>query len=515
MAAKKKVPPAVQVDTSKSVDVSEFETAPLERLYDGNVMISAIHTGKNIRKDFSVDAHEALMGSIKEHGILNPLIVMHSPEKSGEFELIAGGRRLMAAQHLGLHTVPCYVYPVLSDVQLYDVMVTENLLRLDLNPIEEAEGFRKLIDLGMTQEQLGDRIKKSREYVANRLRLLSAPAELQEMIVSRETHPSHVLFLMRYKDRPIMEDMARVFREVNKKCMEERDESLPVKEILDSIGPVLLPHEDKDTRKQLKGKFGDLSVIRDIDWSTYQSCLSCENGIQMRTARYQSGAFCFDPECYERKLGEVKAAKKAESLQKKEAKASLGKRFYKEDEWEHSRYPLLRSDCSCDQVVERDGDFYCMNEECYKKTNDAKIARIEEASNIKKALLKSVMIDFCKTGDVAAMTSLLLQYCSGRLVDGDTFIDLHGKPMKDCSWEEKLRAVALYILYDQSNVRWTHSILNDEKLGKFAGFLAEADVAVPESFAKLLPPPIIEEEPMDLPEDGVTDDDYEDDEDEE
>ena len=118
---------------------------------------------------------EELAASIRTRGILQPILARPHPERSGRFQIIAGERRWRAAQLAGLHDVPALVR-TLGDSEAMAASLVENLQRQDLNPIEEAEGYRRLIDeFGLTQEALAQAVGKSRSHVANTMRLLNLP----------------------------------------------------------------------------------------------------------------------------------------------------------------------------------------------------------------------------------------------------------------------------------------------------------------------------------------------------
>ncbi len=119
-----------------------------------------------------------LAESIREQGLLQPILIRHHPSRAGKFQIIAGERRWRAARLAGLATIPSFIRD-LPDNAASAAALVENLQRQDLNPIEEAEGFKRLINgFGLTQEELAKAIGKSRSHVANTLRLLHLPAEV-------------------------------------------------------------------------------------------------------------------------------------------------------------------------------------------------------------------------------------------------------------------------------------------------------------------------------------------------
>lgn len=132
------------------------------------------------RRDFSDAELQELQLSLQESGLLQPIAVR--PRKDGKFELIAGERRFRAATRLGWTTIPAVIREV-SDQQLLSLALVENLQRADLNPIEEAEGFRQLInDFGLAHQQVAQAVGKDRSTVTNALRLLTLPDDVQRLV---------------------------------------------------------------------------------------------------------------------------------------------------------------------------------------------------------------------------------------------------------------------------------------------------------------------------------------------
>ena len=133
------------------------------------------------RLDFKQDELESLADSIRQKGVIQPLIVRRKPGRD-VYEIVAGERRWRAAQLAQLHEVPVVVRD-LSDTEVLEVAIIENIQRSDLNSIEEALGFRQLMTrFGHTQEKLAEALSKSRSHVANLLRLLTLPTEVQDMV---------------------------------------------------------------------------------------------------------------------------------------------------------------------------------------------------------------------------------------------------------------------------------------------------------------------------------------------
>ena len=134
------------------------------------------------RKKFDKENLLDLTNSIKEQGVIQPIIVRPSKSGSGKYEIIAGERRWLAAQNAGLHEVPVVILDV-DDVKSLEFAIVENVQRQDLNSIEEARGYQRLIDdFNYNQDKLSKFIGKSRSYIANSLRLLSLSKEILQMV---------------------------------------------------------------------------------------------------------------------------------------------------------------------------------------------------------------------------------------------------------------------------------------------------------------------------------------------
>ena len=148
------------------------------------------------RKNFNKEKMEELTNSIKERGILQPIIVRKSSDQSDKFEIIAGERRWQAAQSAGLHEVPAVTIEA-DDLKSLEFAIVENVQRSDLNPIEEAKGYKKLIDeFDYDQEKVSKFIGKSRAHVANSLRLLSLPNEVILLIEENKISAGHAKVLV-------------------------------------------------------------------------------------------------------------------------------------------------------------------------------------------------------------------------------------------------------------------------------------------------------------------------------
>ena len=164
---------------------------------NNNISISSIVPNKNQpRKSFEKEALEDLTNSIKERGIIQPLIVRKSEIENNKYELIAGERRLQAAQTAGLHEVPVVVISA-DDLKSLELAIIENVQRKDLNPIEEAESYKNLIEkFGYDQVKVSRFIGKSRSHVANTLRLLSLSEDILDLIKENKISHGHAKILV-------------------------------------------------------------------------------------------------------------------------------------------------------------------------------------------------------------------------------------------------------------------------------------------------------------------------------
>lgn len=154
------------------------------------------------RKVFSDEAITALADSIREHGMLQPILVR--PISTGGYQIVAGERRWRAARMLGLDEVPVNIRE-LSDLETMQIAIIENLQRENLNPIEEAEGYNELIEkFGMTQEKVAKMVGRSRSAVANAVRILSLPERVLKMVENGDLSAGHARALLGFDDEEML-----------------------------------------------------------------------------------------------------------------------------------------------------------------------------------------------------------------------------------------------------------------------------------------------------------------------
>ena len=209
-----------------------------------------------------------LESSLKTHGLLQPVVVRNAPSGNG-FELVAGERRFRAATRLGWTDIPAIVRQV-DDSALLTLALIENLQRSDLNPVEEAEGYRKLIDdFGLTQAEVAEAIGKERSTVANILRLLHLPASVRKLLQDGGLSVGHARALLGLNDQRAMAELAReivanglTVRDVEKRVRGSINKPLPRKQTTGPNKPAAAAGIEEDLRRFLQTDV-TLTVERD------------------------------------------------------------------------------------------------------------------------------------------------------------------------------------------------------------------------------------------------------------
>ena len=195
------------------------DLAELDRLRQSRtVPIEFLHPGPfQPRRRFGEEELASLVESVREKGVLQPILVRRDPDNANQYQIIAGERRWRAAQEAQLHEVPVLVKD-LDDRDALEVALVENIQRQDLNALEEAEGYRRLTDeYGHTQEEVGKAVGKSRSHVANTLRLLALPEPVKDLLEDGALTAGHARALLN------ADDPARLAAEVAKRGLNVRD----------------------------------------------------------------------------------------------------------------------------------------------------------------------------------------------------------------------------------------------------------------------------------------------------
>lgn len=180
------------------------------------------------RKTFNEESLKELAESIKEHGVIQPIIVKKSIK---DYEIVAGERRYRASRLAGKETIPAIIKDF-TDEQMMEIAVLENLQREDLNSIEEAQGFEMLMkNLNLTQEALAKRVGKSRSYITNMLGLLTLPTNVKELVKEGKISTSHARTLSKLEDKEKIEELANkiVNENLNVRELEQTTKESPKK----------------------------------------------------------------------------------------------------------------------------------------------------------------------------------------------------------------------------------------------------------------------------------------------
>jgi len=232
------------------------------------------------RKIFDESTLEDLTNSIKERGMIQPIIVRKSNHDKLKFEIIAGERRWLAAQRAGLHNVPVVVTEA-DDLKSLEFAIVENVQRHDLNPLEEAQGYKRLIDeFSYDQEKVSKFIGKSRSYIANSLRLLTLPDDVVKLIESQKLTAGHAKILVGLVNASFIaskiiekklsvrqaESFVKIFKSKKQKSSKSKDTNIIALEL--SISNQIGINVDIQNNKRNKGKisfeYKDLDQLNKI-----------------------------------------------------------------------------------------------------------------------------------------------------------------------------------------------------------------------------------------------------------
>jgi ParB family transcriptional regulator, chromosome partitioning protein len=232
------------------------------------------------RKIFDEESLLDLTNSIKERGIIQPIIVRKSSDNNSKYEIIAGERRWLAAQKAGLHEVPIVVADV-DDLKSLEFAIVENVQRNDLNAIEEARGYQRLIEeFSYDQEKVAKFIGKSRSHIANFLRLLSLPSTVLKLIENKKLTPGHAKILVGLNNAEFVankiiekslsvrqaENFVRIFKTRRQPSKTLKDSNLQALElaIVEKIGLNVLIKNKKNNSGTLLVEYKDLDQLNKI-----------------------------------------------------------------------------------------------------------------------------------------------------------------------------------------------------------------------------------------------------------
>jgi ParB family chromosome partitioning protein len=232
------------------------------------------------RKIFDEENLNELANSIKERGILQPIIVRKSNKDQSKFEIIAGERRWLAAQKVGLNDVPVVITEA-DDLKSLEFAIVENVQRHDLNPLEEAQGYKKLIDeFSYDQEKVSKFIGKSRSYIANALRLLSLPDEVVKLVENQKLSAGHAKILVGLENASFVaskiienklsvrqaENFVKLFKNKRQKPSNSKDANIMHLEmsIVNKVGLNVEIKNKKNNKGKITFEYKDLDQLNKI-----------------------------------------------------------------------------------------------------------------------------------------------------------------------------------------------------------------------------------------------------------
>jgi len=252
-------------DTSKKINTNKISIKDINR------------NKLQPRKYFDKSTLQELTNSIKEQGVIQPIVVRPDKSSEGKYEIVAGERRWLASQNAGLHEVPVVILDI-DDVKSLEFAIVENVQRQDLNPIEEARGYQRLVDdFNYNQEKLSQFIGKSRSYIANSLRLLSLPEEVLLMLGQGNLTAGHARTLIGLNNSAEIakriiqkklsvrqsEILVRQFRNKKFKLISKKDPNILdlQKALEEKVGLIVSINNKKDNSGTISFEYQDLEQL--------------------------------------------------------------------------------------------------------------------------------------------------------------------------------------------------------------------------------------------------------------
>ena len=232
------------------------------------------------RKNFDEANLEDLTNSIKERGMIQPIIVRRSNNENSKFEIIAGERRWLAAQRAGIHTVPVVITEA-DDLKSLEFAIVENVQRHDLNPLEEAQGYKRLIDeFSYDQEKVSKFIGKSRSYITNSLRILTLPTDVIKLVETQKITTGHAKILVGLENVSFVankivekklsvrqaENLVKIFRKSKRNTSSKADSNIRDLEnsISDKIGLSVSIKNNKNNKGTISFYYKELDQLNKI-----------------------------------------------------------------------------------------------------------------------------------------------------------------------------------------------------------------------------------------------------------
>ena len=232
------------------------------------------------RKNFDEENLEDLANSIRERGVIQPIIVRNSNSDNSKFEIIAGERRWLAARRAGLHDIPVVVTDA-DDLKSLEFAIVENVQRNDLNPLEEAQGYKRLIDeFSYDQEKVSKFIGKSRSYITNSLRILNLPKEVLKLVEEKKISAGHAKILVGLENAYFIankiiekklsvrqtENFVKIFKKSKTKTKINKDSNIAELEnsLTEKLGIRVLIKNKKNNKGSILFEYSDLDQLNKI-----------------------------------------------------------------------------------------------------------------------------------------------------------------------------------------------------------------------------------------------------------
>lgn len=385
----------------------------------------------NPRKRFDEEELQSLADSLQTDGLLQPIVVRPVGER---FLVVAGERRWRAAKRLEWTHIAAVVRDDVDDAVHLRLALLENLARTDLDPLEEADGYRQLQDLGMTQQAIAAAVHRSQPAIANTIRLLKAPAEVRDRLSTREISPSHVLALLRYEAFPqAMVKIAEIAAE----------KRTPTKELEKGLG-----WEFTQGLQDAK-LVASIGYNAEFDWQ--KVCQKkCPFGA-FQASNY-NGGLCFKPEHFRELQREARAAKKAEVKQALEAASTDGKAALRLNQLKYGQYEQLyqvprgcSKACDCRRTALSYGDQtvqVCVNPTRYRQLRQEQQQREEQQRKDRAAMLRTHCTKLLDAVTEVGVRELVLLV--GAIARNTRWDDLLGKCLKAYAPDAKLSKRVAY-----------------------------------------------------------------------
>lgn len=338
-----------------------------------NIPLENIDLDENTRINYDVEDLSELAESIRAYGVIEPVLLRN--KENGRLSLVFGGRRYRASQIAGRKTIPAIIKTI-SDEDVVELQVIENLQRKNISPLEEADALKKILDIkSYTQDQLAGKIGRSQSWVANRLRLTGAPEDLKKLLISREISPKHVMVLLPYSKYPVYCD---IMKELKSRL--ERDGQVSVRDLEETISAEVVSWGNGGDHTmrvdEVTNRYSELKKYLEKD---LEKCSACSHTVKMGS-RYSGrpGVYCLDYSCWSEMVSwargkeETDRQKRIEKLSK-EGVVNADKLKY--GEWKplqpgHYESPSFDAS-SCDgcehQRLSDEGNPVCLNVKCFEK----------------------------------------------------------------------------------------------------------------------------------------------------